>query len=112
MNKHTLCSVVVPVYNEEESIEQTLTHLNQQIHSNTKELINKELFEIIIVDNNSTDQTCEKISKFSQHNPDLQITIITEKNQGVAWARKSGMDLAVNRSKQRDAKYNINRDFY
>ena len=117
MRAHTvkndiICSVIIPVFNEEKTIEKALTCLSLQMHSNSNKLLNKNLFEIIIVDNNSTDQTIKKITAFTNNNPDMNIVTIYEKKQGVAWARKSGMNFAVQRSKERDMVHKSNNPFY
>jgi len=105
MKQEIICSVIIPVYNEEEAIEQALKALSAQG-------IKKELFEIIIIDNNSTDRTIDKVNKFKLSHSEVNVVIISEKKQGVAWARKSGMDLAVQRSKERDNAFKIVRPFY
>ena len=71
-------SVVVPAYNEEDFLENTLKSLLNQTYKD---------FEMIVVDNNSTDKTVEVARKFGAK-------VIHEKRKGVAWARQSGFKQA------------------
>ncbi|MCS7200790.1 MAG: glycosyltransferase [Patescibacteria group bacterium] len=68
-------SVVIPAYNEEEGIEKTIKK------------IPKEVFEIIIVDNNSTDKTAE-IAK------NLGARVVKEHKQGYGYALQRGFKEA------------------
>lgn len=84
-----IVSVVIPVYCEEKYILRSLTSLYNQS-------CNLKLFRIIIVDNNSSDGTIGLICEFKKTHPNLSITIIHEKKQGIAYARKCGFDFAKN----------------
>lgn len=72
-------SVVIPCYNEESYIKDTLTSLQQQMFDGT--------FEIIVVDNNCSDNS-RKIAK------QYGVRLITEKKPGVCWARQAGTKAA------------------
>lgn len=71
-------SVIIPVYNEEKTIESCLKAFMQQITPPD---------EIIIVDNNCTDRTIE----IAKHYP---VQIIKEKKQGLIYARNTGFNSA------------------
>lgn len=71
-------SVVIPAYNEEKYIEQCLTHITNQEESP---------FEIIVVDNNSTDRTAELAKRFN-------VKVVPEPKQGMIPARNAGFDAA------------------
>lgn len=71
-------SVVIPVFNEEALIKRCLTALLNQT---------KKPFEIIVVDNNSSDKTIEIAKTFP-------VKIVVEKTQGATHARNTGFDLA------------------
>jgi GT2 family glycosyltransferase len=53
-----------------------------------------QIFEILIVDNNSTDQTQDLSSKFSQTHPGLNIRYFRETQQGVSYTRNRGVKEA------------------
>jgi len=73
-------SIVIPAYNEEKLIERCL-----------KSLVNQTLprkdYEIIVVDNGSTDKTIEIAKKYAD-------VVISEKKKGVLYARQAGMKKA------------------
>jgi glycosyltransferase involved in cell wall biosynthesis len=76
-------SVVIPVFNEEKYIKNCLTCLSNQI-------VKAE--EIIIIDNNCTDQTIDIAKQF---NNQLPLKIIKEKKQGIIAARNRGFEYAT-----------------
>lgn len=79
-------SVIVPVYNAEKSLENTL-----------KSVLRQELkeIEIILVDDGSTDKSGEIINKYK--NKDSRIKAIFQKNTGVSGARNTGIKFATGR---------------
>jgi glycosyltransferase involved in cell wall biosynthesis len=79
-----MITIVIPAYNEEENIEKCLQSLVDQ-KTNKK-------FAVILVDNNSTDGTVNKATKFKKL---LNLTIIKEKKKGRGIARKTGFDHAT-----------------
>jgi 1,2-diacylglycerol 3-alpha-glucosyltransferase len=76
--KNPKISVVVPAYNEEDFIGATLKSLVNQTYKN---------FELIVVDNNSTDKTGEVAEKYGAR-------VILEREKGVAHARNTGFSKA------------------
>jgi glycosyltransferase involved in cell wall biosynthesis len=72
-------SLVIPAYNEEAYIAQCLQAALGQA---------EPFYEIIVVDNNSTDNTARIARSFKN------VTVITEKRQGVVFARSKGFDTA------------------
>ncbi|MCK4441656.1 MAG: glycosyltransferase family 2 protein, partial [Sulfurovaceae bacterium] len=80
-NKNVLFSVVVPLYNKEKYIKRTLDSILNQTFSN---------FEIIIVNDGSTDKSCEIIKTIN----DDRIHLIHKKNGGVSSARNRGIKEA------------------
>ncbi|VEC01203.1 putative glycosyl transferase [Cedecea lapagei] len=102
MRDNIFVSVVLPVYNESDRIDEVLASLfDQQTHGR---LITHDAYEVIIVDNNSHDDSVEKINHFKEKHPGMDVHIIQEKIQGVSSARKCGMDYAALRSRARDAR--------
>jgi glycosyltransferase involved in cell wall biosynthesis len=47
----------------------------------------KRLYEVIVVDNNSTDDTLERLKAYQQQHPCYHFRFVTETNQGVAYTR-------------------------
>ncbi len=78
----TVFSVIIPVYNAEAYIEQTLQSVfAQSFHD----------FEVIVVDDGSTDRTADRVQAFSHH-PGLRY--VYQDNAGPAAARNTGLMLA------------------
>ncbi len=79
MKKNLKVSIIIPVYNDGESLLVCLR---------TIEELSVKPFEVIVVDNNSNDQTRDIASSFSF------VRLISESKQGVVHARSSGFDAA------------------
>ena len=62
----TTISIVVPVRNEARFIERTLTHLINQDYD-------RDRFEILVVDGESTDGTPALVAKFAQRHPNVRL---------------------------------------
>ncbi|MGL5414486.1 MAG: bifunctional glycosyltransferase/CDP-glycerol:glycerophosphate glycerophosphotransferase [Clostridium sp.] len=77
-------SVIIPVYNVEEYIEETIESLLNQTMKD---------FEVILVDDESTDRSVARIQKKIEGN-EKKFRIITQKNGGPGKARNKGLDVA------------------
>lgn len=75
-------SVVVPAYESEQFIEATLATVAAQTRLPR---------EVIVVDDGSTDKTCEVVEKFSSRNATLKIRLLKESHRGPGAARNSGI---------------------
>ena len=74
-------SFIIPVYNTSQYITTCVDSiLNQNIHS----------YEIIIIDDGSTDNSLKVLQKYSKQK---QITIISQTNRGVSSARNKGIEI-------------------
>ena len=73
-------SVIIPTYNREKYISETIKSVLNQTYTN---------WELIIVDDGSTDNTCKIIKKF-----DKKIKYIYQKNAGVQAARNKGFSAS------------------
>ena len=73
-----LVSVIVPVYNVENYIAQTIDSVLQQTYTN---------FEILVIDDESPDRSVAIIREFD----DPRIKIISQENRGLAGARNTGI---------------------
>jgi len=65
--------------------------LTQCLDSLTKQTLSSEKFEIIVVDNNSTDDTKAITQEFIKNNPDLIVSYVFEKEKGLSCARNRGI---------------------
>ena len=70
-------SFVIPAYNEEH-------YIGSCIDAILAEIAGRKGFEIVVVDNNSTDRTVEIVSRYSN------VTLIHEKRKGANSARQTG----------------------
>jgi glycosyltransferase involved in cell wall biosynthesis len=112
MGPATECSVVIPVFNEARNLEQVFQDLDRQRRAGQMDGPSKHPFELILVDNNSTDQTRQIIAEACHRDLGYEVTCLQEPRQGVAHARKAGMDLAMARSLERDQRCGLQRPFY
>ncbi|MBI4066766.1 glycosyltransferase family 2 protein [Candidatus Gottesmanbacteria bacterium] len=76
--KNPYISVVIPAFNEEKYLPQCLKALQNQTFKD---------FEIIVVDNNSTDETAEIAKK-------ADTKVVEEKRQGTTFAQEKGFSSA------------------
>lgn len=80
----SLLSIIIPLYNKEEYI---LDCLNSIIDC-------KYDFEIIVIDDGSTDHSAELVDNFSKNHPTIKIKLISQKNSGPSSARNKGIQIA------------------
>lgn len=78
-----LISVIIPVYNVQEYLEQTLQSVITQTYSS---------LEIILVDDGSTDASGKICDTYAT--TDARIRVIHKKNSGISGARNCGLDIA------------------
>ncbi|MFE0027794.1 glycosyltransferase [Amycolatopsis sp. NPDC059021] len=102
MGERVRMSVVVPVFNEAANLPSALDSLYDQRDADGAPL-DRSLYEIVLVDNNSTDDTADVVARFAAEHPDLALHLIPEPEQGPACARRTGMDFAAARSRRRAA---------
>ena len=84
-----LLSIVVPVFNEEESISETVKRL-QKLQDDLTQEVNVEL---IFVDDGCKDKTLVYLRNFAEHNPNVKV-ISLSRNFGHQIAMTAGIDLA------------------
>jgi len=80
-------SVVICTYNRAEYIYGVLQSLVKQDTPNCK-------YEIIVVNNNSTDNTEEEVNRFIKDNIDIPLIYVIEEKQGLSHARNKGIKTA------------------
>ncbi|MBQ3035419.1 MAG: glycosyltransferase, partial [Lachnospiraceae bacterium] len=78
-----LITIIVPVYNGEKYIQKCLDSILQQTYDN---------YEILIVNDGSTDETLKIATQYEQKYENIRI--VTKENQGLPQARKTGVENA------------------
>jgi len=87
MNSNVVLSIVVPIYNEEES----LPFLVNQLLEVLKPM--EETFELVLVNDGSSDNSAEVIRKLSFEIPEL-VGVLLRKNYGQTAAMAAGFDIS------------------
>lgn len=80
-------TVVVPTYNRCERLTPLLASLAAQRAPDVS-------FEVLVVDNNSTDRTREVVERFVDAHPELCLRYLFDPRQGVSYARNTGIARA------------------
>lgn len=78
-------SILVPVYNVEKYLEQCVNSLLNQTF--------KGAYEIILVDDGSTDSSGSICDRYQKNNPD-KVRVVHKKNEGLVSARQVGIEKA------------------
>lgn len=76
-------SIVIPVYNAEGSIGVCLNKIAKQTY---------EDFELVIVNDGSTDNSLKIIKEFATQHPTMSINVISQDNAGAGAARNTGIN--------------------
>ena len=76
-------SIIIPIYNAEKWIQKTIENIKEQTYTN---------YEIILVDDASTDRTREIIDQYQENKIK---SIYLEQNKGPATARNEGLNIAI-----------------
>lgn len=80
-------SLVIATYNGASRIETTLQSLlSQELES--------ALWEAVVVNNNSADDTAAVVEAFILAHPEVHVVLTEEKNQGLSFARNRGIEVA------------------
>ena len=80
-----ILSIVIPVYN-------VAAYLEKCVNSCFKQNVDNKLYEIILVNDGSTDDSLELCKKLKSQNP--AIKIISQENKGLSGARNTGLDYS------------------
>ena len=78
-----LISLIVPVYNVEKYFVRCIKSILKQTYSN---------IEVILVDDGSDDNSGELCDEYAK--VDNRIKVIHKKNEGLGYARNSGLDIS------------------
>lgn len=79
-------SFVIPAYNEEKNITDCILSIKSEIEKHGSNF--KDGFEIIVVNNNSTDKTRELALE-------QNVIVVDELRKGLPWARQAGLDKST-----------------
>lgn len=82
-----MISVIICTYNRDKFINACLQHLNNQTLERSK-------YEILVINNNCSDNTETIVNDFMKENPSLDIKQLYENNQGLSFARNKGIEEA------------------
>ena len=82
--KTIMISVIVPIYNVEEYLEECLESIRNQTYTN---------IEVILVNDGSTDGSKEICERFCQQ--DNRFKLVTQENQGLSAARNRGVKESI-----------------
>ncbi len=77
-------SIVISTYNNATSLERTLKSVAMQD-------ADKSVWECIVVNNNSTDDTAERVAAFAKEYCDVNVRLVDESQQGLSYARNRGI---------------------
>ena len=87
MNSNVALSIVVPIYNEEESLPFLVNQLLEVLQPM------EETFELVLVNDGSSDNSAEVIRKLSFEIPEL-VGVLLRKNYGQTAAMAAGFDIS------------------
>ena len=77
-------SIIISTYNNATSLVRTLESVAKQDYD-------KKAWECVVVNNNSTDDTAERVLAFVEAHPELNIRVVEEPQQGLSYARNRGI---------------------
>jgi glycosyltransferase involved in cell wall biosynthesis len=87
VRRYPSVSLVIPAFNEEERIERCLSAALSQT---------MPAAEIIVVDNNSTDTTVERVQRLASRHPEARVRVIAQTaHQGITPTRDTGFAAAT-----------------
>lgn len=78
-------SLIIATYNR-------ALRLVRALESLTAQTLPAELWEVVVVNNNSTDDTLERFAEFAAAHPDINARVVTETRQGVSYARNRAIE--------------------
>lgn len=88
MINHTSITIAICTYNRAEYLSDTLRYLSDQ-NADPND------FEILVINNNSSDQTAEICADFAEKNPHLNFKAVEETKQGLSFARNRAIEEAI-----------------
>ena len=80
-----ILSIIVPVYNVEHHLQHCLESIACQMHAG---------YELVLVDDGSTDHSAALCDAFAQQHPELDVVVVHQPNAGLSAARNRGLEVA------------------
>ena len=80
-----ILSIIVPVYNVEQHLQRCLESIACQMHAG---------YELVLVDDGSTDHSAALCDAFAQQHPELAVVVVHQPNAGLSAARNRGLEVA------------------
>jgi len=80
-------SIIICTYNRDQFIYQTLEHIAKNNYDSAQ-------YEIVLINNNSTDNTESECQKFTHDFPQIPMNYFVETKQGLSYARNRGIEEA------------------
>lgn len=77
-------SIIISTYNNAKSLERTLASV-------AKQDADRSVWECVVVNNNCTDDTTQRVEEFAKSNPELNIVLVDEPQQGLSFGRNRGI---------------------
>ena len=77
-------SIIISTYNNSASLMRTLLSVSEQN-------ADKNIWECVVINNNSTDDTAEQFAAFAKEHADINIRLVDEPQQGLSYARNRGI---------------------
>lgn len=77
-------SIIISTYNNSASLMRTLLSVSEQD-------ADKNIWECVVINNNSTDDTAEQFAAFAKEHTDINIRLVDEPQQGLSYARNRGI---------------------
>lgn len=88
MKENQKISVIIPMYNAEKTVVQALDSIRLQ-------QVGDYSFEVIVVNDGSTDASKDVVEQYRDKNPQMNITLLNQPNSGVSKARNTAMQIAT-----------------
>ena len=86
LTRFPFISILIPSFNEQNTIIKTLQSVTNLDYP-------KDKFEIIVINDGSTDNTKEKVTRFIKNNSKFKIKLINQKNQGKAQSMNNALKI-------------------
>jgi glucosyl-dolichyl phosphate glucuronosyltransferase len=87
MNNYIRISIIICSYNR-------ANYILLALESLLKQTLSKDVFEVFVIDNNSTDNTEEVCKKFIESHKEMNTAYFQEQQQGSSFARNKGAKIA------------------